>query len=175
VHLIKRHMDNPNYVVEMDGKKWTPTEISALILAKMRRDCSRIIGDIREVVVTVPANFNELARKATIAAGRIAGLTVKRIVNEPTAAALYYAHSQGLQGRIMVYDLGGGTLDVTILEVEGPKIRCLTSEGARRLGGSNFDEQILDLMASAYRTEHGVDLWENERQRRRVLQSGEDM
>jgi molecular chaperone DnaK len=175
IHLIKRHMDNPNYVVDMDGKKWTPTEISALILAKMQRDCSRIIGPIEDVVITVPANFNELARKATIAAGRIAGLNVKRIVNEPTAAALYYAHSQGLQGRIMVYDLGGGTLDVTILEVDGPAIRCLTSEGARRLGGSNFDEQILDLMAAAYRTEHGVELWENERQRRRVLQSGEDM
>ncbi len=175
VHLVKRHMDNPNYTVEMDGKKWTPTEISALILAKMKRDCSTIIGDIKDVVITVPANFNELARKATLAAGKIAGLNVKRIVNEPTAAALYYAHSQGLQGRIMVYDLGGGTLDVTILHVEGEKITCLTSEGARRLGGSNFDEQILDLMGAAYRQEHGVNLWENERQRRRILNSGEDM
>ena len=175
VHLIKRHMDNPDFVVEIDGRKWTPTEISALILAKMKRDCSRIIGPIEDVVVTVPANFNELARKATIAAGRIAGLNVTRIVNEPTAAALYYAHTQQLQGRIMVYDLGGGTLDVTILEVEGDRITCLTSEGARRLGGSNFDERILDLMGEAYRSEHGVGLWENERQRRRILQSGEDM
>lgn len=175
IHLIKRHMDDPNFVIEMDGKKWTPTEISALILAKLKRDCSKIIGDIEDVVITVPANFNELARKATIAAGRIAGFRVKRIVNEPTAAALYYAHTQGLQGRVMIYDLGGGTLDITILEVEGERIRCLTSEGARRLGGSNFDDRILDLIAEAYRIEHGVELYENERQRRRCLQSGEDM
>lgn len=175
VHLIKRHMDNPDYVVEMDGKNWTPTEISALILAKLKRDCEKIIGQIDEVVITVPANFNELARRATIAAGRIAGLKVKRIVNEPTAAALYYAHSQGLQGKILVYDLGGGTLDVTILEVSDGSLRCLTSEGARRLGGSNFDERILGLIAEAYELEHGVPLFENERQRRRCLQSGEDM
>ncbi|MBP7950828.1 MAG: Hsp70 family protein [Verrucomicrobiales bacterium] len=175
IHLIKRHMDNPNHVVTMDGKRWTPTEISALILAKLKRDCEKIIGPIEEVVITVPANFNELARKATIAAGRIAGFKVKRIVNEPTAAALYYAHSQGLQGKVLIYDLGGGTLDITVLEVSGETIRCLTSEGARRLGGSNFDDRILDLIAETYRDEHGVDLYENERQRRRCLQSGEDM
>jgi molecular chaperone DnaK len=175
IHLIKRHMDDPNFVIDMDGKRWTPTEISALVLAKLRRDCEKIIGPIRDVVITVPANFNELARKATIAAGRIAGLNVRRIVNEPTAAALYYAHSQNLQGKVMIYDLGGGTLDITILEVEGERIRCITSEGARRLGGSNFDERILDLIAEAYRVEHGVDLYENERERRRCLQSGEDL
>jgi len=175
VHLIKQHMDNPHYTVNIDGKKWTPTEISALILAKLRRDCSRLIGDIRDAVITVPANFNELARKATIAAGTIAGLNVTRIVNEPTAAALYYAHTQNMQGRILVYDLGGGTLDVTILEVSGTDIRCITSEGARRLGGTNFDERLLDIISDAYQHEHGVALYENERQRRRVLQSGEDM
>jgi molecular chaperone DnaK len=175
VHLIKQNMDNPHYTVTLDGKKWTPTEISALILAKLRRDCSKLIGPIRDVVITVPANFNELARKATIAAGTIAGLNVTRIVNEPTAAALYYAHTQNMQGRILVYDLGGGTLDVTILEVSGTDIRCITSEGARRLGGANFDERLLELIAGAYQQEHGVALYENERQRRRVLQSGEDM
>ncbi|MDB6071674.1 MAG: Molecular chaperone DnaK, partial [Verrucomicrobiales bacterium] len=175
VHLIKQQMDNPHHTVTIDGRKWTPTEISALILAKLRRDCSKLIGEIKDVVITVPANFNELARKATIAAGTIAGLNVTRIVNEPTAAALYYAHTQNLQGRILVYDLGGGTLDVTILEVSGTDIRCLTSEGARRLGGANFDERLLDVIAAAYQAEHGVALYENESQRRRVLQSGEDM
>ena len=175
VHLIKQHMDNPHHTVNIDGKKWTPTEISALILAKLRRDCSKLIGPIHDAVITVPANFNELARKATIAAGTIAGLNVTRIVNEPTAAALYYAHTQNMQGRILVYDLGGGTLDVTILEVAGTDIRCITSEGARRLGGTNFDERLLDLISQAYQHEHGVALYENERQRRRVLQSGEDM
>ncbi len=175
IQLIKRYMDDPNHVVDIDGKKWTPTEISALILAKLKRDCSKTIGEIDEVVITVPANFNELARKATIAAGRIAGFKVKRIVNEPTAAALYYAHAQNVQGRIMIYDLGGGTLDITILEVKGEDYRILVSEGARRLGGSNFDEELLELFADVYRREHGVELYENERQRRRALQAGEDI
>ncbi len=175
VHLVKQHMDDPHFTIPIDGRHWTPTEISALILAKLRRDCSQTIGEIRDAVVTVPANFNELARKATLAAGTIAGLNVTRIVNEPTAAALYYAHTQKLQGRILVYDLGGGTLDVTILELRGSEIRCLTSEGARRLGGANFDERLLEIIAHAYQSQHGVALYENERQRRRVLQSGEDM
>ena len=175
VQLIKRHMDDPEFTVSMDGRIWTPAEISAIILAKMRRDCSQIIGPIEDAVLTVPANFNELARKATLAAGRIAGLNVRRIGNEPTAAALYYAHAQKLRGRIMVYDLGGGTLDITILEVDDHGIRCLASEGAGRLGGSDFDERILELIADAYQSAHGVGLWENELERRRVLQSGEDL
>jgi molecular chaperone DnaK len=130
IFQIKRHMDDPEYLVTIDGKKWTPSEISALILSKLKRECSKIIGDINEVVITVPANFNELARKSTIAAAEMAGMKVKRLVNEPTAAAVFYAHNQGVQGRILVYDLGGGTLDTTILEVQGDNIRILTSEGA---------------------------------------------
>ena len=175
VQLVKRHMDDPNFVVEIDGKKWTPTEISALILTKLKRECSRTVGAIDEAIITVPANFNELARRATIAAGRIAGLKVKRIVNEPTAAALYYAHAHGVQGRVMIYDLGGGTLDITILDVKPDEYRILTSEGARRLGGSNFDEELLELFAEVYRREHGAELFQNERQRRRALQAGEDI
>lgn len=175
VQLIKRYMDDPGYVVEMDGRSWTPTEVSALILAKLKRDCERTIGPIAECVLTVPANFNELARRATIAAGRIAGFTVRRIVNEPTAAALYYAHAHGVQGRVMIYDLGGGTLDITILEIQGDDVRILTSEGARRLGGSNFDEALLDLMADEYRRKHQAELYETERQRRQALQAGEDL
>jgi molecular chaperone DnaK len=175
VQLIKRHMDDPGYTVEMDGRAWTPTEISALILAKLKRDCERTIGPIEECVLTVPANFNELARRATVAAGRIAGFKVRRIVNEPTAAALYYAHTQGVQGRVMIYDLGGGTLDITILEIHGDDVRILTSEGARRLGGSNFDEALLDLMADEYRRQHQGELYETERQRRQALQAGEDL
>jgi len=175
VQLIKRHMDDPDHVVEIDGRAWTPTEISALILTKLRRECARTVGPLDECVLTVPANFNELARRATIAAGRIAGFKVKRIVNEPTAAALYYAHAHGVQGRIMIYDLGGGTLDITILEITGDDVRILTSEGARRLGGSNFDEALLDLMADEYRRQHKTELYENERQRRQALQSGEDL
>ncbi|HYF37078.1 MAG TPA: Hsp70 family protein, partial [Prosthecobacter sp.] len=174
VFQIKRHMDNPEHLVEIDGRKWSPSEISALILSKLKRDCSKIIGDIQEVVITVPANFNELARKSTIAAAEMAGMRVKRLVNEPTAAAVYYAHAHGVQGRVLVYDLGGGTLDVTILEVKGDDIRILTSEGARHLGGSNFDELLLDAYAAQYEKETGAQLFSSERHRRRVLQATED-
>ena len=160
--------------MKIDDKNWTPAEITALILSKLKRDCSKIIGDITEVVITVPANFNELARKSTIGAAEMAGMKVKRLVNEPTAAAVYYAHSQGVQGRILVYDLGGGTLDVTILNVEGDNIRILTSEGARHLGGSNFDEILLDAYAEQYSKQTGAKLFTDERHRRRVLQTTED-
>lgn len=174
VFQIKRHMDDPDYFVEIDGKKWTPAEISALILSKLRRDCSRIIGDIDDVVITVPANFNELARKSTIAAAEMAGMKVRRLVNEPTAAAVYYAQTQGVHGRVLVFDLGGGTLDVTILEVEGDNIRILTSEGARHLGGGNFDELLLEAYADQYRKQVSAELFTDERQRRRVLHAAED-
>jgi molecular chaperone DnaK len=174
IFQIKRHMDDPEHLVEIDGKKWTPAEISALILSKLKRDCSKICGDITDVVITVPANFNELARKSTIAAAEMAGMKVKRLVNEPTAAAVYYAHSQGVKGRILVYDLGGGTLDTTILEVEGDAIKILTSEGARHLGGSNFDDILLEAYAEQYKKQTGADLYSDERHRRRVLQATED-
>jgi molecular chaperone DnaK len=174
IFQIKRHMDDPEYLVTIDGKKWTPSEISALILSKLKRECSKIIGDINEVVITVPANFNELARKSTIAAAEMAGMKVKRLVNEPTAAAVFYAHNQGVQGRILVYDLGGGTLDTTILEVQGDNIRILTSEGARHLGGSNFDEMLLDAYAEQYSKQTGAKLFADERHRRRILHATED-
>ena len=174
VFQIKRHMDDPDHFVEIDGKKWTPAEISALILSKLKRECSRIIGDIDDAVITVPANFNELARKSTIAAAEMAGMKVRRLVNEPTAAAVYYAQTQGVRGRVLVFDLGGGTLDVTILDVEGDNIRILTSEGARHLGGGNFDEMLLEIYAGQYRSQVSADLFNDERQRRRVLQAAED-
>lgn len=174
IFQIKRHMDDPNHVVKIDDKEWAPSEISALILSKLKRDCSKIVGDINEVVITVPANFNELARKSTIAAAEMAGLKVRRLVNEPTAAAVFYAHSQGVQGRVLVFDLGGGTLDVTILEVVGDNIRILTSEGARHLGGSNFDEILLEAYDEQYRKQVNAALYNDERQRRRSLQAAED-
>jgi molecular chaperone DnaK len=174
IYQIKRHMDDPEHFVTMDDRHWTPAEISALILSKLKRECSRIIGDVNDVVITVPANFNELARKSTIAAADMAGMRVRRLVNEPTAAAVYYAHSQGVRGRVLVFDLGGGTLDVTILEVDDENIRILTSEGARHLGGANFDEQLLDIYASQYRQQVNAELCSDERQRRRVLHAAED-
>jgi molecular chaperone DnaK len=175
IYQIKRAMDNPEYIVEIDGKRWTPTEISALILAKLKRECSRIIGEIHDVVVTVPANFNEFARKATIAAARIAGLNVKRLVNEPTAAALYYAHAKQIRGRTLVYDLGGGTLDTTVLDIgDHEEFRILTSEGARHLGGANFDECILELIAQQYQLQRGGRLYADDAQKRRMLMEGEN-
>lgn len=174
IFQVKRYMDDPEHVIKIDGKDWTPSEISALILSKLKRDCSKIVGDINEVVITVPANFNELARKSTIAAAEMAGLKVRRLVNEPTAAAVYYAHSQGVQGRVLVFDLGGGTLDTTILEVVGDNIRILTSEGARHLGGSNFDEILLEAYDEQYRKQVSAALYNDERQRRRSLQAAED-
>lgn len=174
VYQIKRHMDDPDYFVAMDDKQWTPSEISALILSKLKRECSRIIGDISEVVITVPANFNELARKSTIAASEMAGMKVRRLVNEPTAAAVYYAHSQGVKGRVLVFDLGGGTLDVTILEVDHDHFRIMTSEGARHLGGANFDEKLLEIYSDQYRQQVNAELFTDERQRRRVLHAAED-
>jgi len=174
VRHIKKRMDDPSFVVEMDGEKWTPTEISALILSKLRKDCAKIIGHIEDVVITVPANFNELARKATVTAGRLAGLKVRRIVNEPTAAALYYAHTQSIRGRVLVYDLGGGTLDITILDIEGDNVDILLSEGARHLGGSDFDESLIDLIGQKYLEQNGRELILDSAQRRRLLAMSED-
>ena len=174
VHNIKSHMDDPAFTITIDGQKWTPTEVSAMILAKLKRECSAIAGKIVDVVITVPANFNELARKATVTAARLAGLKVSRLVNEPTAAAMYYVHSQEIDGRVMVYDLGGGTLDITILEIDGDKVDILLSEGARHLGGSNFDEILLELLAEEYRNSNHAELFADERQRRRALTLGED-
>ncbi|MDA7926577.1 Hsp70 family protein, partial [Verrucomicrobiales bacterium] len=174
VRHIKKHMDDPSFVVEIDGEKWTPTEISALILSKLKRECSKLVGEIQDVVITVPANFNELARKATVTAGKLAGLNVKRIVNEPTAAALFYAHTKDIKGRILVYDLGGGTLDITILDIEDDNIDILLSEGAYHLGESNFDDVPIDLIGQKYREQNGKDLILSDVQRRRLLSTSED-
>lgn len=174
VYFIKRHMDDPKWTFEADDRKWTPAEISALILAKLKRDGSNQIGEINEVVLTVPANFNDLARQATIAAAKIAGLRVVRLVNEPTAAALYYAQTYDVSGRVLVFDLGGGTLDITILDIEPNHFRILLSEGARHLGGSNFDDIILELFADHFRASTGSDLLSDEESRLRALQTGED-
>ena len=174
VFRIKNWMDDPDYSIEIDGQEWTPTEISALILAKLKRECSRLIGPIKDVVITVPANFNELARKSTATAAKICGLNATRLLNEPTAAALYYAHSQGVSGRVLVFDMGGGTLDVTVMEVDDDEIRILLSEGARYLGGNNFDDMLLELYTEQYREATGCELYDDEYGRRRALQSVED-
>ncbi len=155
---IKRSMGEPEYDRPVAGKVWTPAQLSSFILKKLMQDCSQLVGEISDVVITVPAHFDEVRRAATTEAGRLAGLNVVGIVNEPTAAALYYATTHDVSGRVMVFDLGGGTFDVTILDVNGGDINTVCSHGHHRLGGRDFDEKILERFMAEYEKETGADL-----------------
>lgn len=147
--------------VDIDGRHFRPEEISALILRKLVNDAALKVGEIDEVVITVPAYFEEAHRKATMDAGEIAGLQVKAIVNEPTAAALFYATQQDIGGKIVVFDLGGGTFDVTVLNVAGTDVEIVSSYGDRHLGGVDFDHCILQLASSEYEKKFGSPLPDN--------------
>lgn len=141
------------------GGTYSPQQISALVLKKLIEGAQAIHGKIDSVVITVPANFADASRRATIQAGEIAGVKVSHIINEPTAAALAYASSgTALGGNMLIYDLGGGTFDVTIAKVKGREVECITSQGDNRLGGADFDLKIYELMCGAYQHEHGVSL-----------------
>ncbi len=155
---IKREMGS-DYRVDIDGKKLTPQEISAMILTKLKTDAEGYIGQpVTEAVITVPAYFNDAQRQATKDAGRIAGLEVKRIINEPTAAALAYGLDKEHDQKIMVYDLGGGTFDVSILEIGDGVLEVLATAGNNRLGGDDFDKRVMDYLASEFKAKEGVDL-----------------
>ncbi len=160
VRWIKRHMGDKDWKKNIDGRDWTPQEISGLILKKLKQDGS-IESEISDVVISVPAHFDEVRRKATMDAGTIAGLNVIGIVNEPVAAALYYATTQKVNGRVLVYDLGGGTFDVTILDIDGQQMDIICSQGDHALGGVDFDKKIVELFENAYRTEYNTELIEN--------------
>ena len=129
VRWVKRHMGQADYCKEINGKGWTAVELSGLILKKLKQDCSTEQGDIRDAIISVPAHFDEIRRKATMDAGTAIGLNVIGIVNEPVAAALYYATTRKVTGKVLVYDLGGGTFDVTIMNVEGHKMDIICSSG----------------------------------------------
>ena len=155
---IKREMGS-DYKVNIDGKKYTPQEISAMILQKLKADAEAYLGTtVTEAVITVPAYFTDAQRQATKDAGKIAGLDVKRIINEPTAAALAYGVDKETAQKVMVYDLGGGTFDVSILDIDDGVIEVLATAGNNRLGGDDFDKCVMDWMAAEFKKTEGVDL-----------------
>ena len=157
ISSVKRHMGT-DWRASIDGKRFTPQEISAMILRKLRRDAEAFLGqEVTQAVITVPAYFNDMQRQATKDAGRIAGLEVLRIINEPTSAALAYGLDNGDPQKVMVYDLGGGTFDVSIIEIGEGVIEVLATAGDNHLGGDDFDERIADYLFGVFKRESGVD------------------
>ena len=170
---IKRHMGS-DYKVDIDGKKYSPQEISAMILSKLKRDAESYIGEpVTEAVITVPAYFTDAQRQATKDAGKIAGLDVKRIINEPTAAALSYGLDNEEEQKIMVYDLGGGTFDVSIIEIGDGVIEVLATAGDNKLGGDDFDNAVTEYMLAEFKKKEGVDLSTDKMAMQRLKEAAE--
>ena len=170
---IKREMGT-SYKVNIDGKSYTPQEISAMILQKLKSDAESYLGDkVTEAVITVPAYFTDAQRQATKDAGKIAGLEVKRIINEPTAAALSYGIDKENDQKVLVYDLGGGTFDVSIIEMGDGVQEVLATAGNNRLGGDDFDQRIVDWMISSFKAETGVDLKSDKMAMQRLKEAAE--
>ena len=171
---IKRHMGT-DYKVQIDDKAYSPQEISAMILQKLKSDAENYLGEkVTEAVITVPAYFNDAQRQATKDAGKIAGLDVKRIINEPTAAALAYGLDNENEQKIMVYDLGGGTFDVSVIEIGDGVIEVLATSGDNRLGGDDFDKKIMDYMVADFKGKTGIDLSNDKMAMERVKAEAED-
>ena len=173
ISSIKRHMGT-DYKVSIDGKNYTPQEISAMILQKLKADAEAYLGGpVSEAVITVPAYFNDAQRQATKDAGKIAGLDVKRIINEPTAAALAYGVDKESDQKIMVYDLGGGTFDVSILDIGDGVIEVLATNGNTHLGGDDFDERIIKYLVSEFKKAEGIDLTNDKVAMQRLKEAAE--
>ena len=170
---IKRHMGS-DYKVDIDGKSYTPQEISAMILQKLKSDAEAYLGEtVTEAVITVPAYFTDAQRQATKDAGQIAGLNVKRIINEPTAAALSYGVDKEEDQKIMVYDLGGGTFDVSIIEMGDGDTEVLATAGNNHLGGDDFDQRIIDWMIAEFKKSEGIDLSTDKMAMQRLKEAAE--
>ena len=173
ISSIKREMGS-NYKVDIDGKSYTPQQISAMILGKLKADAEAYLGEkVTDAVITVPAYFNDAQRQATKDAGTIAGLNVRRIINEPTAAALAYGVDKEQSQKVMVYDLGGGTFDVSIIDMGDGVQEVLATAGNNRLGGDDFDQRIIDWMADAFKKENGVDLRSDKMALQRLKEAAE--
>lgn len=173
VSSIKRHMGT-DYRVKMDGKNYLPQEISAQILMKLKEDAKNYLGtEVTEAVITVPAYFNDAQRQATKDAGRIAGLDVKRIINEPTAAALAYGLDNGSEQKIIVYDLGGGTFDVSVIQIEDGVIEVLATSGNNHLGGDDFDEAVAAYLVETFKKTDGIDLKKDVQAMQRIREAAE--
>jgi molecular chaperone DnaK len=175
IQSIKRHMGEEDYTVEIDDEEYTPEQISAMILQKIKHDAEEYLGDeVQKAVITVPAYFNDRQRQATKDAGEIAGFEVERIVNEPTAASMAYGLDDESNQTVLVYDLGGGTFDVSILDLGGGVYEVVATNGDNDLGGDDWDQAIIDWLADQFENEHGIDLRKDRQALQRLKDAAEE-
>jgi molecular chaperone DnaK len=169
IYNIKNYMEHENCIIEVANEEWTPTALSSLILKKLVVEAKEQLKSFKEVVITVPANYSEVARINTIQAAKLAGIAKVRLVNEPSAAAVYYAYAYGVQGRFLVFDMGGGTLDISVVELRGGTIQVLSSVGCKNLGGNLFTELLFEDITQEFKKKTNVNLCDSDEYTRKIL------